>query len=256
MRVGTILEVDDVSVTYGGLQALDAVSLDVAEGEVVGLIGPNGAGKTTLFNVVSGLVRPDRGAVRFVGEDITDLKPHARAARGVGRSFQNLALIHNESALVNVMAAQHLSCGYRGSDILLRPRRWWSEERRVRRRAMEVLDAFGLAPWANEPIEELSFAAARRVELACVLVEGPRLMLLDEPTTGLDPGEVEQLVGVLRGAQGDGTSVLLVAHDVRFVMSICQRTYVLSEGRVLVEGSPTTVQSHPRVIEAYLGRST
>jgi branched-chain amino acid transport system ATP-binding protein len=250
-----LLEVEKISVSFGGLRALDDISLRVPPGSIVGLIGPNGAGKTTLFNVISGLQAHDSGAVRFAGRDVAALSAHARAALGIGRSFQNLGLIGDETVGVNLMAAEHLAARYRGWDLLLRPWRWWGEELRLRQRAHEAAAALGVAGCWDERIDDLSFGRARFVELACVLVERPWLMLLDEPTTGLDVGEVAQLLRVLRAQRDVGTTILLVAHDVRFVMGLCDHVYVLSEGRLLFDGAPEAVQRQPQVIEAYLGRS-
>lgn len=250
-----LLTLDGISLAFGGLQALDDVSLSVHTGSIVGLIGPNGAGKTTLFNVVSGLLTADRGTISLAGVDVTSLSPPRRAALGIGRSLQNLGLVFEETSLTNVMAAQHLSAGYSGLDLALRPWRWWAAERRLRQEAIRALDAFGLEAAADTRVEDLSFAAARFVELACVLVRQPPLLLLDEPTTGLDPAEIDRLLAVLREQRSMGVTMLIVAHDVRFVMDLCDHVYVLAEGRTLFDGPPAQVQSHPAVIATYLGRS-
>ncbi len=248
-----LLEVEHVSVTFGGLRALVDVSISVPGGSIVGLIGPNGAGKTTLFNVISGLQRAEAGVVRLEGEDVTSAPAYRRAALGVGRSFQNLGLIGDETVRVNLMAAEYLAAQYRGVDLLARPWRWFREERRLEERARSVARSFGLLGDWDARVADLSFGAARFVELACVLAERPRLMLLDEPTTGLDAREVQQLLTVLQEQRADGRTILLVAHDVRFVMGLCDYIYVLAEGQLLFDGPPSVVQRHPRVIEAYLG---
>jgi branched-chain amino acid transport system ATP-binding protein len=250
-----LLAVEGVSVAFGGLQALDDVSISVPEGSVIGLIGPNGAGKTTLFNVISGLQRADAGRITFAGQDVSGLSTHRRAALGMGRSFQNLGLINDESVETNLIAAQHLASRYGAWQVLAQPWRIEKEERRMRARAHEVAAAIGLADRLPVKVADLSFGMARFVELACVQVERPPLMLLDEPTTGLDGGETARLLGLLRSQAEIGTTILLVAHDVRFVMDLCDYVYVLAEGRVLFHGEPMAVQRDPRVIEAYLGRS-
>ncbi len=249
-----LLQISGVSIAFGGLRALDAVSLDVPAGGIVGLIGPNGAGKTTLFNVVSGLLTPDEGQVSFRGEVITGRRADVRAQLGIGRSFQNLGLMVDETVRTNLLAAQHLAASYSTADLLLRPWRWWGAERRLEHRAVEALARFGLEDRMNERVGSLSFGAARFTELAAVLAPSPRLMLLDEPTTGLSMDETARLLLELRQVRADGTTILIVAHDVAFTMSLCDSVYVLAGGRLLAHGTPTEIQRDPTVVEAYLGR--
>ena len=249
-----LLHVDSVSVRFGGIMALDDVSISVPEGRIVGLIGPNGAGKSTLFDVVTGLRRAT-GHVTFAGRDVSGMPAHGRARLGMRRAFQNLGLIGDETVETNLMAAQHLGARYAGWHLAV-PWVHSREEARMRARAHEIAERFGLVEHLHERVRELSFGVARFVELACVQIEQPRLMLLDEPTTGLNQREIGTLLEALRSASSLGSTVLLVAHDVRFVMDLCDHVYVLAEGVILFEGAPEVVQHHPAVIDAYLGSAS
>jgi len=249
-----LLTAENVTKRFGGLVAVNSLSFDIEQGAIVSVIGPNGAGKTTLFNSISGFVRLASGKIEFKGRDVTSLTPSRRTALGIGRSFQTPSLIGDASVEVNVLAAQNLQTGYRLWDVVFRPWRQSSGERRVRHRAATALEQFGLRHERDELASDLSFGFTRWTELAGLLASGAELLLLDEPTTGLDRGESERLAGALRRARADGRTILVVAHDVHFVLETCDLVHALAEGSHIVSGKPREVCSHPTVIEHYLGK--
>jgi branched-chain amino acid transport system ATP-binding protein len=249
----TILEAERVSITFGGVRAIDGVSLAVPAGLVFSIIGPNGAGKTTLFNLFSGLYRPQDGRVRFAGEDVTGLAPDRLARRGLSRTFQNLQIFFRMTALENVMVGRHRheTTGIL-SDLLHLPA-VARQNRATREAAQATLARVGLQALADVPAGALPYGALKRREIARTLATEPKVVLLDEPAAGCNPVETAELEEVIRSIVRDGTTVVLVEHDMRLVMNISDRIHVLANGRTLAEGSAAEIRSNTAVVEAYLG---
>lgn len=243
-----LLEVDDVSVHYGGVRALDGVTLDVRAGEVVGLIGPNGAGKTTCIDTLTGFREPDRGKVRFEGVDLAGTSPQHRARRGFVRTFQSLELFDDLTVHENLLAAASVPSWFSTFTDALWPKR------HDHAATDATVDLLGIGHLVDRVPSELSNGERHRVALGRALVSKPELVLLDEPAAGLDPAESAELGELLATLPAHGTSVLLVDHDMALVLGVCDRVHVLDFGRVIASGTPREVREDPRVVEAYLGR--
>jgi branched-chain amino acid transport system ATP-binding protein len=249
-----VLDVDAISIRFGGLQALSEVSLRVQEYEVVGLIGPNGAGKTTAFNCITGFYAPNEGGVTFLGQDVRPLPVHERARLGMGRTFQQVGLVKGATVLENVITAQHAKVSYSAFGGVFGAPVSWREEQVLRERALDILDLVGLAHLAGQRVAGLPYGTMKNVEMAAVLATDPEILMLDEPSSGMGPEEAHQLGDTLLRLRHElGMTILMIEHHVPLVVRVCDYVYCLNFGQLLTEGVPEDVRSHPEVITAYLG---
>jgi ABC-type branched-subunit amino acid transport system ATPase component len=249
-----LLEVEGLTKHFGGLPALSEVALAAGRGKVTALIGPNGAGKTTLINCLTGVLAPDRGAIRFDGQELAGLPPHRIARLGIARTFQNLRLFPTLSVLDNVLVGLSGQAGDSLAEAFFRTPGLRHRERRLMLTALEALDGFGLSARADVPAAALSYGDRKRLDLARAVVSAPKLLLLDEPVAGLNPDETERVGAQIRQLRLRGLTLILVEHDMDLVMSVSDRVVVLDGGRRIAEGSPEEVRRNPLVLEAYLGK--
>jgi branched-chain amino acid transport system ATP-binding protein len=250
-----LLAIIGLSHSFGGLKALTDFSLELYPGELVGLIGPNGAGKTTVFNLITGVFPISAGGISFRGEDISDWRSHRITAAGIARTFQNIRLFKELSVLDNVRLGAFAQHHYSLLDALRRSRRFAASEEQVTRQAFELLERFNLSHYAHTPARHLPYGEQRRIEMARALISRPQLLLLDEPAAGMNQSETEDLIRRIRQLQDDfALTILLIEHQMRVVVNLCQRLTVLDFGETIAAGSPQEIQHHPAVLEAYLGK--
>lgn len=250
----TILNINNLYKSFGGLSAVLDVSFYLAEQELVGIIGPNGAGKTTVFNLITGVYKPDQGEIIFNGENISGLQPYTICNKGIARTFQNIRLFNGLTVLDNVKIALHKNVPYGLASAVLRLPNFISGEEIIETRALEYLKIFHLTDKKDEIASNLPYGEQRRLEIARALASEPVLLILDEPAAGMNPNETQELMELIRWTKKEfNLTILLIEHDMSLVMGVCERIYVLDYGQTIAEGKPEEIRSNKRVIEAYLG---
>ncbi|MDD6800030.1 MAG: ABC transporter ATP-binding protein [Firmicutes bacterium] len=250
-----ILDVNNLGINFGGLQALDAFNVQIGDREIVGLIGPNGAGKTTVFNLLTNVYAPTNGSIKLGGRSTVGKSTHNVTKVGIARTFQNIRLFKDMSVIDNVKVALHNSANYTALESILRLPRYWKQEKIINERAMELLDVLYLGEFADHKAGSLPYGAQRRLEIVRAIATNPKVLLLDEPAAGMNPSETHELMNNIRIIRDKfGISIFLIEHDMSLVMGICERILVLNYGLIIASGTPEEIKSNPSVIEAYLGQ--
>ena len=251
----TLLQTTDVVKRFGGLTAVNRMNITLQKGQIASIIGPNGAGKTTFFNTLTGIYRPEEGSIQFNGHSLIGLRPDQVAERGIARTFQNIRLFGSMTVIENILVGMHIRLKQRGTDVLFRTRTFHKEEAEAEQKAKELMDYVGLKNVGNELARNLPYGGQRRIEIARALAANPTLILLDEPTAGMNPNETEEAIKLFRRIRDErGVTVLLIEHDMRVIMNISEHISVMDYGEKIAEGTPAQIRSNQRVIEAYLGR--
>lgn len=250
----TVLKSNNISIVFGGLHAVDNFSIEIKEGELVGLIGPNGAGKTTVFNMLTGVYIPTSGTIELRGQDVTKMDPHSRVKIGISRTFQNIRLFKRMSVLENVKVSSNIHMTYKIFDGIFKTRKYWEQEDKATNEAMEILEVLGLEEYVNEQAQNLPYGKQRKLEIARALASHPAILCLDEPAAGMNPIETEELMETIKLVRDKfKTAILLIEHDMKLVMGICEWIKVISFGKEIATGTPDEIKNNKEVITAYLG---
>ncbi len=250
----TVLKTTDLTMIFGGLHAVENFSIEIKEGELVGLIGPNGAGKTTVFNMLTGVYIPTSGSIELRGQDVTKMNPHNRVKIGISRTFQNIRLFKRMSVLENVKVSSNVHMDYGLFAGIFKTKKYWEQEDKATQEALEILEVLGLSEYKDEQAQNLPYGKQRKLEIARALASHPAILCLDEPAAGMNPIETEELMETIKTVRSKfNTAILLIEHDMKLVMGICEWIKVISFGKEIATGTPTEIKNNKEVIAAYLG---